>query len=140
MKVKVGIAQMACMADKQQNIERYTAKVRELAAQGAQIVCLQELFASLYFCDEERYQNFQLAEPIPEGATCRHFMALAKELNIVMVCSLFEKRAEKPYLLKFRRCLDKQSIGAYYDAKVRKDLSIRGAAFISRSEELFRQR
>ena len=56
-RVKVGIAQLACSADKEANIERYTVKVRELAAQGAQIVCLQELFASLYFCDEERYQD-----------------------------------------------------------------------------------
>ena len=81
MKVKVGIAQMSCVADKQQNIARYTEKVRQLAAEGAQIVCLQELFASLYFCDEERYENFKLAEPIPEGPTCQHFMALAKELS-----------------------------------------------------------
>ena len=52
MKVKVGIAQMSCVADKQANIARYTDAVRSLAAQGAQIICLQELFASLYFCDE----------------------------------------------------------------------------------------
>ncbi len=97
MKVKVGIAQMKCVEDKQLNIVRYTEKVRELAAQGAQIICLQELFASLYFCDEERYVNFQLAEPIPEGLTCQHFMALAKELGVVLVCSLFEKRAEGLY-------------------------------------------
>ena len=88
---------MKCVEDKQQNIVRYTEKVRELAAQGAQIICLQELFASLYFCDEERYVNFQLAEPIPEGPTCQHFMALAKELGVVLVCSLFEKRAEGLY-------------------------------------------
>ena len=94
MKVKVGIAQMACSADKQANIARYTEQVRRLAADGAQIICLQELFASLYFCDEERYQNFQLAEAIPDGPTCQHFMALAKELGVVLVCSLFEKRAD----------------------------------------------
>jgi N-carbamoylputrescine amidase len=85
-KVKVGIAQMSCVEDKQQNIERYTEKVRELAAGGAQIICLQELFASLYFCDEERYENFKLAEAIPEGPTTQHFMALAKELGVVLVC------------------------------------------------------
>ena len=50
MKVKVGIAQMACSADKQANIARYTEQVRRLAADGAQIICLQELFASLYLC------------------------------------------------------------------------------------------
>ena len=97
MKVKVGIAQMKCVEDKQQNVVRYTENVRELATQGAQIICLQELFASLYFCDEERYVNFQLAEPIPEGPTCQHFMTLAKELGVVLVCSLFEKRAEGLY-------------------------------------------
>lgn len=88
---------MSCVADKQENIARYDEKVRQLAAQGAQIICLQELFASLYFCDEERYQNFQLAEPVPEGPTCQHYMSLAKELGVVLVCSLFEKRAEGLY-------------------------------------------
>jgi len=97
MKLHVGIAQMTCTADKEQNIQRYTEAVRQLAAQGAQIVCLQELFASLYFCDEEKYRNFQLAEAIPEGPTCQHFMQLAKELGVVLICSLFEKRAEGLY-------------------------------------------
>ena len=97
MKVKVGIAQMSCVADKSQNIERYTEKVRELASGGAQIICLQELFASLYFCDEERYENFLLAEPIPDGPTTRHFQSLAAELGVVIVCSMFEKRAEGLY-------------------------------------------
>ncbi len=93
MKVKVGIVQMACAADKQQNILRYTEKVRQLAAEGAQIVCLQELFATPYFCNEENPDVFNLAEPIPDGPTCRHFMALAEELGVVLICSLFEKRA-----------------------------------------------
>lgn len=88
---------MACSADKQQNIGRFTEKVRELAAQGAQIICLQELFATTYFCDEERYQNFAFAEAIPEGPTTQHFAALAKELEVVLVLSLFEKRAEGLY-------------------------------------------
>ena len=88
---------MACGADKEANIRRYDEKVRQLASEGAQIICLQELFASLYFCDEERYQNFQLAEAIPEGPTCQHYMSLAKELGIVIICSLFEKRAEGLY-------------------------------------------
>lgn len=97
MKVKVGIIQAACEAENAINIEHYTEKIRKLAAEGAQIICLQELFASLYFCDEERYVNFKLAEPIPEGPTTQHFMALAKELGVVLVCSMFEKRAEGLY-------------------------------------------
>lgn len=95
-KVKVGIAQLKCSADKQANIARAAEQIRALAAQGANIVCLQELFASLYFCDVEDYENFRLAEPVPGPAT-ELFSALAKELGVVVVASLFEKRAEGMY-------------------------------------------
>ncbi len=95
-KVKVGLAQLTCEKDKQANIAKAMLKVRELAQQGAQIICLQELFASLYFCDEENYDNFALAESIP-GPSTEAFSALAKELNVVIVASLFEKRAEGLY-------------------------------------------
>ena len=64
-KVKVGLVQMSCVAEKQPNLDKAIAKVREAASQGAQIVCLQELFTSLYFCDVENYDNFKLAEPVP---------------------------------------------------------------------------
>lgn len=102
-KVKVGLAQVAVLTDsdplkeKQLNIELYTQRVRELAAEGAQIICLQELFAAHYFCDVEDYHNFAFAEAIPEGPTTQHFMNLAKELGVVIVCSMFEKRAEGLY-------------------------------------------
>ena len=95
-KVKVGIAQLKCEKDKQTNINKAVAKIRELAQSGAQIICLQELFASLYFCDVEDYDNFALAETIP-GPTTELFSNLAKELNVVIVASLFEKRAEGLY-------------------------------------------
>ncbi len=95
-KVKVGIAQLKCAADKQANINNAVEKIRALAAQGANIICLQELFASLYFCDVEDYHNFRLAESIP-GPTTELFSALAKELGVVIVASLFEKRAEGLY-------------------------------------------
>jgi N-carbamoylputrescine amidase len=88
---------MSCGPDKEQNIARYTERVRQLAADGAQIICLQELFASLYFCDVEDYHNFRYAEAIPNGPTTMHFMALAKELGVVIICSMFEKRAEGLY-------------------------------------------
>ena len=68
-KVKVGIAQLKCEKDKQTNINKAVAKIRELAQSGAQIICLQELFASLYFCDVEDYDNFALAETIPGPTT-----------------------------------------------------------------------
>lgn len=96
-KVKIGVVQLKCTAEVQDNLRRYEEQVRQLAQQGAQIICLQELFASLYFADVEDYHNFRYAEAIPEGSTSQRFMALAKELEVVLICSMFEKRAEGLY-------------------------------------------
>ena len=87
---------MSCVASKQQNVERAVLKIKEAAAKGAQIICLQELFSSLYFCDVEDYENFKLAEEIP-GPTTDLFCQISKELNIVIIASLFEKRAQGIY-------------------------------------------
>ncbi|MGN6638329.1 MAG: nitrilase-related carbon-nitrogen hydrolase, partial [Mucilaginibacter sp.] len=95
-KVKVGLVQMSCTADKQQNLQKAIGKVREAAQKGAQIVCLQELFTSLYFCDVEDYDNFQLAEAIP-GPSTDELSKVAAELNVVIIASLFEKRAQGVY-------------------------------------------
>jgi len=95
-KVKVGIVQMSCTADKQQNLQKAIGKIREAAAKGAQIVCLQELFTSLYFCDEENYDNFKLAEAIP-GPSTDELSKVAGELGVVVIASLFEKRAQGVY-------------------------------------------
>src|ERR1700709_2301173 len=95
-KVKVGLVQMSCTADKQQNLAKAIAKVKEAAAKGAQIICLQELFTSLYFCEVEDYENFKLAEAIP-GPSTDAFTKLAEELNVVIIVSLFEKRAQGIY-------------------------------------------
>jgi N-carbamoylputrescine amidase len=78
------------------NIEKAKKEIRNAAAKGAQIICLQELFTSLYFCDIEDYDNFQLAEAIP-GPTTHIMSDLAKELGVVIIASLFEKRAEGLY-------------------------------------------
>jgi len=88
--------QMSCTANKEQNLQKAVSKVREAAQQGAQIVCLQELFTSLYFCDEENYDNFALAEAIP-GPSTDTLSSLAAELNVVIIASLFEKRAMGVY-------------------------------------------
>lgn len=96
-KVKIGTVQMQCTANKQENIAKAIAQVRAVAQQGAQIVCLQELFASLYFCFEENHDYFPLAESIPEGDTTQQMQALAQELGVVIIASLFEKRAAGLY-------------------------------------------
>ena len=64
-KIKVGLVQISCVDDKTANITKTIEKIKEAVNAGAQIVCLQELFASLYFCDKEDHANFLLAESIP---------------------------------------------------------------------------
>jgi len=94
--VKVGLIQMKCSTDKKRNLEKNIEKIRKAAKHGAQIVCLQELFSSIYFCREENYNYFNLAEPVP-GPSTKLFQDLARELDIVIIASLFEKRAEGVY-------------------------------------------
>ena len=94
--IRVGLIQMSCTADLKANIEKAVTRIREAAAGGAQIICLQELFTSLYFCDVEDHDNFKLAEPVP-GPTTELLGRLAKELGVVIIASLFEKRTEGLY-------------------------------------------
>jgi N-carbamoylputrescine amidase len=94
--VKVGLVQMTCSADVNANKQKAIEKIKEAAKQGANIICLQELYTSLYFCDVEAYENFKLAEPIP-GKTTDELSILANELGVVIIASLFEKRAEGLY-------------------------------------------
>jgi len=96
MKINVGLVQMSCTANKAENLAKAIAKVTEAAKKGAQIVCLQELFTSLYFCDVEDHDNFQLAEAIP-GPSTDELTKLAARLNVVIIASLFEKRAQGLY-------------------------------------------
>ena len=95
-KVKVGLVQMTCVKEAQPNLNKAIAGIREAAKNGAQIICLQELFTSLYFCDVEDYENFKLAEAIP-GPSTDALSAVAKELGVVIIASLFEKRTEGLY-------------------------------------------
>jgi N-carbamoylputrescine amidase len=87
---------MACGLDPQANLDRAVVKIREAAKLGAQIVCLQELFRSQYFCREEDARLFDLAEPIP-GPSTAVLCPLAAELGVVIIASLFEKRATGLY-------------------------------------------
>lgn len=95
-KVKVGLVQMSCSGDAKSNMDKAIAGIKDAAAKGANIVCLQELFTSLYFCDVEDYENFKLAEPVP-GPTTDLLSAVAKEAGVVVIASLFEKRAQGLY-------------------------------------------
>ena len=89
---RIGLVQTTCGTDPNANLARAAAKIREAAQKGAQIVCLEELFRSQYFCREEDARLFDLAETIP-GPSTDCLCPLAKELGVVIVASLFEKRA-----------------------------------------------
>jgi len=90
--LKVGLVQQSCSADLAANLAKSAAQIRAAAAKGAQLVVLQELHRGLYFCQQEDVDQFDLAETIP-GPSTETLGALARELNIVIVVSLFEKRA-----------------------------------------------
>jgi N-carbamoylputrescine amidase len=95
-KVRIGLVQMTCSADLQDNLKKAVQRVREAAAKGAQIVCLQELFTSQYFCQVEDHKYFAFAEEIP-GPTTDLLCSLAAELEVVIVASLFERRTAGLY-------------------------------------------
>ena len=95
-RVKLGLVQMSCTNNKEENLQKAIRKIREAASLGAQIVCLQELFTSLYFCNVEEYENFKLAEPIP-GPSTEALSKVAAELGLVIIASLFEKRTQGIY-------------------------------------------
>ncbi len=95
-KFKVGLVQMACAADAQENLRRGLARVEEAARRGAQIVCLPELFRSQYFCQREDTAFFELAEPVP-GPTTEAVTQLAKRLGVAVIAPLFERRAAGIY-------------------------------------------
>jgi len=94
--MKIGIIQQHNTADRKDNMVRLMSKTRQLARQGAQLVVLQELHNGLYFCQEEDVDTFDQAEPIP-GPSTEVFGRLARELQVVIVTSLFERRAPGVY-------------------------------------------
>src|SRR5712691_13046660 len=93
---KVALVQMRCDADPDKNFSRAVDFIRDAAKQGAQIICLPELFQSQYFCQAEDHKNFELAEEIP-GRSTSALGDVARENGIVIIASLFEKRSAGVY-------------------------------------------
>ena len=94
--INVGLIQMKCDDKPDDNLNRAIDKIKSIAGKGAQIICLQELFCSKYFCQSENHNNFSLAEKIP-GATTAKMSLLAKELSVVLIVPLFEQRSKGIY-------------------------------------------
>ncbi len=92
----LGLVQMRMSADPEENLTRAIARIRDAAGRGANVICLPELFRSPYFCQTEDHAFFRLAESIP-GPTTERLARLAGELQVVIIASLFEKRAEGLY-------------------------------------------
>jgi len=92
--VTVAATQMACGPSATANIARAEALVRQAAAAGAQIILIQELFETPYFCQDERHQFFALAKPLADNAVVQHFAPIAKELGVVLPLSVFERAGQ----------------------------------------------
>jgi N-carbamoylputrescine amidase len=95
-KFTVGLVQMKCTTNKEENLTRATEKIRDAAKRGAQVISLHELFADEYFCRTEDAALFDLAEPVP-GPTTERLAKVAKELKVAFVVSVFERRAAGVY-------------------------------------------
>ena len=95
-KFTVGLLQMSANSDPDKNLQRAIDKIHQAAARGAQVVCLPELFQTQYFCQREDSALFDLAEPVP-GPTTDKLSVLARQLRIVLIASVFERRAAGVY-------------------------------------------
>ncbi len=95
-KIKIGIVQNSCTGDLEENIAAAERGIRKASAAGANIICLQELFRSVYFCQVADHKYFELGEAIP-GSTTERMQVIAKELDVVLIVSLFERRAPGVY-------------------------------------------
>src|SRR5215469_779512 len=95
-KFTIGLVQMKCSTNVEENLERAIGKIQEAAKRGAQIVCMHELFRGEYFCRKEDADLFNLAEPLP-GPTTAKLACVAKESKVALVVSIFERRAAGVY-------------------------------------------
>ena len=107
--VKVAAIQMQCAKDVATNIQSAERLVRQAAEQGAQIILLPELFERPYFCQERQYDYYQHAQSVAENTAIQHFKAIAKELQVVLPISFYEKMAMScitllPLLMQMGKC------------------------------------
>ena len=106
-RVVVAATQMACTSDRDENIATADGLVRAAAAKGAGIILLQELFETLYFCQTEKPEHFRLASALENNPAVAHFSRLARELEVVLPVSFFEKNRIDPAFpcTHFHNCL-----------------------------------
>jgi len=110
---KIGLVQMSCSPDPDENLEKAVERVREAARMGANIICLPELFRAQYFCQREDHALFDIAEPVP-GPSTERLSAVAREEKVIVVASIFERRAPGLYHNTAVLLLQDGSIGGLY--------------------------
>lgn len=115
--LRIAAAQFVGNVDKEQNIQTGIRLVRQAAAQGAQVICLPELFSTMYFCVEERPEYFEWAEPIP-GPTIERMTEVARATGAVLICPIFERAGEKFYNTAAVVGPDGQVIGKYRKSSI----------------------
>ncbi|MBP1737463.1 MAG: N-carbamoylputrescine amidase [Oscillospiraceae bacterium] len=111
--VKVAVIQMSCTHQREENIEHAERLVRQAASQGAQFILLQELFETLYFCQEEKPDYYDLSTELEENPAVRHFQSVARELGVVLPISFYEKRNNARYNSAAVIDADGQLLGVY---------------------------
>ena len=136
--VTLGLLQHACRPDPAANLAKALELAGKAADAGARIICTQELFRSLYFCQSEDYANFSLAEPIP-GPTTEIFQRFARERGVVVIVSLFEKRASGPLPQHGRRhrCGRRPPRRVPQDAPPGRSALLREILFLRRATPVF---
>lgn len=112
-KVNVAAVQMRCTADKWTNIKNAENLVRKAAGEGAQIILLPELFENLYFCQEKRYEYYELAQELSQNDAVVHFQKIAKELSVVLPISFYEREENRLYNTVAVIDADGQILGVY---------------------------
>ena len=112
-KITVAAVQMYCNRSREENIKAAEKKVREAAAKGAQVILLPELFETWYFCQERNYDSYKLATTVSENPAVRHFQEVAKELQVVLPISFFEREGNVTYNSVAMIDADGQILGVY---------------------------
>lgn len=112
-KVTVAATQFACSWDREANIAKAERMIRDAHARGAQIILIQELFETPYFCQDQKAEYFALAAPVDDNPLIRHFQALARELSVVLPLSFFEKANNAHYNSLVTIDADGEILGLY---------------------------
>ena len=110
--------QMDCTWDRDRNIAKGDALIREAAKQGAQVILLPELFETPYFCKDHQYRYFELATPVDENPAVKHFAGVAKELGVVLPVSIFERANNAYYNTLVTVDADGRVLGSYRKAHI----------------------